>query len=128
MGNSSDGLLPKHSADIIAIDRLITTICEHIVPVKSLPRGCIAVRIDKPSPSRIIIPAVQVVQARFGVVDIPAIAQGIRSTQRGGHGTADGHGRAPGVIGVGHHLDAAGIDKTGNVALGVSAGIQMSTL
>ena len=128
MGNSSDGLLPKHSADIIAIDRLITTICEHIVPVKSLPRGSIAVRIDKPSPYRVIVPAAEVVQARLGVVDIPAIAQGIHSTQRGGHSAAGGHGRAPGIVGVGHHLGAAGIDKTGDIALSVSAGIQMSTL
>ena len=77
------------------------------------------IRIDKPSPNRVIIPAAEVVQARLAVVDIPAIAQGIHSTQRGGHGTADGHGRAPGVVGVGHHLGAAGIDKTGDFALGV---------
>ena len=119
MGNSSDGLLPKHSADIIAIDRLITTICEHIVPVKSLSRGSIAVRIDKPSPYRVIVPAAEVIQSRLGVVGIPTIAQGIHSTQRGRHGTADGHGRAPGVIGVGHHLGAAGIHKTGDIALGI---------
>ena len=98
MGNSSDGLLPKHSADIIAIDRLITTICEHIVSVESLPRGSIAVRIDKPSPDRVIVPVAEVVQARLA------------------------------VIAVGHHLGAAGIDKTGDIALSVSAGIQMSTL
>ena len=128
MGNSSDGLLPKHSADIIAIDRLITTICEHIVPVKSLPRGSIAVRIDKPSPDRVIVPAAEVVQARLGVVDIPAIAQGICGAEGGGHGAAGGQGRAPGVVGVGHHLGAAGIDKTGDIALGISARIQMSTL
>ena len=41
-----------------------------------------------------------VVQARFAVIDVPAIAQGIRGAEGGGHG-------------------AAGIDKTGNVALGV---------
>ena len=128
MGNSSDGLLPKHSADIIAIDRLITTICEHIVPVKSLPRGCIAVRIDKPSPNRVIVPATEVVESSFGVIDIPTIAQGIRSTEGGGHSAVGGHGRAPGVIGVGHHLGAAGVHKTSNVALGISARIQMSTL
>ncbi len=128
MGNSSDGLLPKHSADIIAIDRLITTICEHIVPVKSLPRGSIAVRIDKPSPDRVIVPAAEVVQARLAVVDIPAIVQGIRGAEGGGHGAAGGHGRAPGVIGVGHHLGAAGVHKTGDVSLGISARIQMSTL
>ena len=128
MGNSSDGLLPKHSADIIAIDRLITTICEHIVSVESLPRGSIAVRIDKPSPDRVIVPVAEVVQARLAVIDVPAIAQGIRGAEGGGHGAVGGHGRAPGVIGVGHHLDAAGVHKTGDIALSVSAGIQMSTL
>ena len=77
------------------------------------------IRIDKPSPYRVIVPAAEVVQARLGVVDIPAIAQGIHSTQRGRHGTADGHGRTPGVIGVGHHLGAAGVHKTGDIALGI---------
>ena len=77
------------------------------------------IRVDKPSPGGVIVPAAEVVQARLAVVDIPAIAQGIHSTQCGGHGTADGHGRTPGVIGVGHHLDASGIHKTGDIALGV---------
>ena len=86
------------------------------------------IRIDKPSPDRIIIPPVQVVQARLGVIDVPAVAQGVRGAEGGGHGAVGGHGRTPGVVGVGHHLGAAGIDKTGNVALGISARIQMSTL
>ena len=96
--------------------------------VESLPRGSIAIRIDKPSPGGIIIPAAEVVQARFGVIDIPAITQGICSAEGGGHGAVGGHGRAPGVIDVGHHLGAAGVHKTGDIALSVSAGIQMSTL
>ena len=33
----------------------------------------------------VIVPAVQVVQARLGVVDVPAIAQGIRGAEGGGH-------------------------------------------
>ena len=77
------------------------------------------IRIDKPSPGGVIIPAAEVVQARLGVVDVPAIAQRVRGAEGGGHGAVGGHGRAPGVIGVGHHLSAAGIHKTGNVALGV---------
>ena len=77
------------------------------------------IRIDKPSPDRVIIPAAELVRARLAVTDVPTVVQGIHSTQRGGHGTADGQGRAPGVIGVGHHLGAAGVYKTGNVALGV---------
>ena len=67
------------------------------------------IRIDKPSPDRVIVPAAEVVQTRLGVIDVPAVAQGVRSAEGGGHG-------------------AAGIHKTGNVAPGVSARIQMSTL
>ena len=77
------------------------------------------IRIDKPAPDRVIIPAAEVVQSRLGVIDIPAIAQGICSAEGGGHGAVGGQGRTPGVIGVGHHLGAAGVHKTGNVALGV---------
>ena len=77
------------------------------------------IRIDKPSPDRVIIPAVQVVQARLGVVDVPAIAQGVRGAEGGGHGAVGGQGRTPGVIGVGHHLGAAGVHKTGDIALGI---------
>ena len=77
------------------------------------------IRIDKPSPDRVIIPAAEVVQARLGVIDVPAIAQGIRGAEGGGHGAIGGHGCTPGVVGVGHHLGAAGIDKTGDIALGI---------
>ena len=77
------------------------------------------IRIDKPSPDRVIIPAAEVVQARLGVIDVPAIAQGVRGAEGGGHGATGGHGRTPGVIGVGHHLGAAGVHKTGDIALGI---------
>ena len=60
-----------------------------------------------------------VIQARFGVIDVPAITQGIRSAEGGGHGAVGGHGRTPGVVGVGHHLGAAGVHKTGDIALGI---------
>ncbi len=55
------------------------------MPVKSLSRGSIAVRIDKPSPDRVIVPAAEVVQARLAVIDIPTVAQGVRSAEGGGH-------------------------------------------
>ena len=77
------------------------------------------IRIDKPSPDRVIIPAGEVVKPRLGVVDVPAIAQGVRGAEGGGHGATGGHGRTPGVIGVGHHLGAAGVHKTGDIALGI---------
>ena len=77
--------------------------------VESLPRGSIAIRIDKPSPDRVIVPAAEVVQARLAVIDIPAVAQGVRGAEGGGHSAVGGHGRTQGVVGVGHHLGAAGI-------------------
>lgn len=67
------------------------------------------IRIDKPSLGGVIVPAAEVVQSRLAVIDVPAIAQGIHSTQRGGHSAVGGHGRTPGVVGVGRHLGAAGV-------------------
>ena len=99
--------------NLFSVDRVIVAVSEEVlIPVgfvggRSYHGG--GIRIDKPAPNRIIVPAGKVVQARLAVVDIPAIAQGIHSAEGGSHG-------------------AAGIHKTGNVALGVSARIQMSTL
>ena len=116
----------------MSIDWVIIAVGKEIlIPVGFVggsPKDIRGIRIDKPSPDRVIVPAAEVVQARLGVVDIPAIAQGICGAEGGGHGAAGGQGRAPGVVGVGHHLGAAGIDKTGDIALGISARIQMSTL
>ena len=75
--------------------------------------------INPPTNLRIIITAGYIVEPRLGVIDVPTIAQGVRGAEGGSHGAAGGHGRTPGVIGVGHHLSAAGVHKTGNVALGV---------
>ena len=109
--------------NLFSVDWVIVAVGKEIlIPVGLVGRSSYhggGIRIDKPSPNRVIVPAAEVVQARLGVVDIPAITQGIRSAEGGGHAAADGHGRAPGVIGVGHHLGAAGVHKTGNVALGV---------
>ena len=124
--------MPKLPAVIFSADRVIVAVSKEVlIPVGLVGRSGhhrSRVRIDKPSPNRVIVPAAEVVQARLGVIDVPAITQGVRGTEGGGHSAVGGHGRAPGVIGVGHHLGAAGIHKTGNVALGVSARIQMSTL
>ena len=115
--------MPKLPAVIFSADRVIVAVSKEVlIPVGLVGRSGhhrSRVRIDKPSPNRVIVPAAEVVQARLGVIDVPAITQGIHSTQRGGHGAADGHGRAPGVIGVGRHLGAAGMHKTGAIALGI---------
>ena len=109
--------------NLFSVDWVIVTVGKEIlIPVgfvggRSYHGG--GIRVDKPSPGGVIIPAAEVVQSRLGVIDIPTIAQGICSAEGGGHGAVGGQGRTPGVVGVGHHLGAAGIDKTGDIALGI---------
>ena len=115
--------LPQVTLIILTIYGVIVAVGKEIlIPVgfaRGSPQDISGIRIDKPSPNRVIVPATEVVESSFGVIDIPTIAQGIRSTEGGGHSAVGGHGRAPGVIGVGHHLGAAGVHKTSNVALGI---------
>ena len=77
------------------------------------------VRIDKPTPRRVIIPALQIVQPRLRVVDVSAVAQGVLFAEGGGHRAGGGQQIAPCIIGVGHDARAAGADKAGHVALRV---------
>ena len=87
--------MPKLPAVIFSADRVIVAVSKEVlIPVGLVGRSGhhrSRVRIDKPSPGRVIIPAAEVVQARLAVVDIPAVAQGICSAEGGRHGTADGH-------------------------------------
>ena len=82
-----------------------------------MPCGRIPIRIDKPAPPRVIVPALQIVQPRFRVVDVPAVAQGVLFAEGGCQRAGCGQRVAPCVVGVGHDARAAGIDKAGHVAL-----------
>ena len=66
------------------------------------------IRTDEPSKLRTIVPAVEVIQPRFGIVVIAPVAEGILFA----HGVAGGIGDgafAPGVVAVpGHHLARSG--------------------
>ena len=74
---------------------------------------------NEPPRFGIIITALEVVQPRLRVIDIPAVAEGVELTQRAGHGAGGGQRIAPRVIGVRYHLRAAAVDKTGHIALRV---------
>ena len=97
--------------------RVIPTVRKHIVSNNALPCGRIPIRIDKPPPPRVIIPALQIVQPRLRVVDVPAVAQGVLCAEGGGHRAGGAQRIAPCVVGVGHNARAAGIDEAGHVAL-----------
>ena len=82
-----------------------------------MPCGRIPIRIDKPTPPRVIVPALQIVQPRFRVVDVPAVAQGVLFAEGCGQRAGGGQRIAPCVVGVVHDARAAGADKAGHVAL-----------
>ena len=82
-----------------------------------MPCGRIPIRIDKPAPPRVIIPALQIVQPRLRVVDVPAVAQGVLFAEGARHRAGGGQRIAPCVVGVGHNARAAGIDKAGHLDL-----------
>ena len=77
--------MPKFPAIIFSVDWVIVAVGKEIlIPVGFVggsPKDIRGICIDKPSPDRVIVPAAEVVQPRLGVVDVPAIAQGVRSTQ-----------------------------------------------
>ena len=59
-----------------------------------------AIRIDKPAPRRVIVSALQIIQPRFRVVDVSAVAQGILFAEGGGQRAGGGQRIAPCVVGV----------------------------
>ena len=77
------------------------------------------IRINKPPPPRVIIPALQIVQPRLRVVDVPAVAQGVLCAEGGGHRAGGAQRIAPCVVGVSYDARAAGADEAGHVALRV---------
>ena len=75
------------------------------------------IRIDKPTPPRVIVPALQIVQPRFRVVDVSAVAQGVLFAEGGCQRAGGAQRVAPCVVGISHNARAAGADEAGHVAL-----------
>ena len=97
--------------------RVIPTVRKHIVSNNALPCGRIPIRIDKSAPRRVIVPALQIIQPRLRVIDVPAVAEGVLCAEGCCHRAGGGQRVAPCVVGVGHDAGAAGADKAGHVAL-----------
>ena len=78
-----------------------------------------AIRADKPPKLRAIVPAIEVVQPRFGIVIIPPVAEGILFAHGIAAGVGDG-ALAPGIVAVsGHHLARSGPHDGDDVPLHV---------
>ena len=94
---------------VISHNRIIITIRIHIVTQQSRSGADIPIRIQEPSPLRVIVPALQIVQPRVRIVVIPPIPEGIKRADNpllnrcrarlGGNRTV-----APCVIGVRAYL------------------------
>ena len=106
-------------------DRVILAIREHIGAEEAVGvGGGEGVGIDEPADGRVIVAALEIVEAGLGVVVIAAVAQGVEVGDAGGIGedfrTAVIHRAvAPGVIVVGRSEFAARIEDGGHIALRV---------
>ena len=100
--------MPKLTAIIDSSDRVAITVSKQIlIPKGTIGRNCYnirCIRADEPSKLRAIVPAIEVVKPRLGVVVVAPVAEGVFVA----HGIAAGVGNsalAPGVVAVsGHHL------------------------
>ena len=105
---------------IAHIHWIVHAIAEKVIGTNiSTNTGYRIIRVDKAADSGVIIPALEIVQACFSVVEVPAVAEGVEIAQCVGHGAGGGQRIAPCVIGVRHHLRAAAVDQLGHVALRV---------
>ena len=94
---------------IVHIDRIVEAIGKQIISIHGFSRiRNSTIRADKPPELRVIVPAVEIVQPRFGVVVIAPVAEGILFAH--GVAAAVGNGTlAPGVVAVsGHYLACSG--------------------
>ena len=63
---------------------IIVAISEHIKSGKSLACACIAIRVDKPANFGVIITALEIIETRFSVVVVTAVAQRINFSHAAG--------------------------------------------
>ena len=110
---------------ITAHDRVILAICEHIGAEEAVGvGGGKGVGIDEPAVGEVIVPTLEVVKARFAVVVIPAVTQGVDVPDEGGirglFAVSTMHGIvAPRAVVVRRDERAGGIQKGNDVALRV---------
>jgi len=66
-------------------DRVILTICEHIGAEETVGvGGSEGVGVNEPADGKVVVPALEIVKARFAVVVVAAVTQGIDVPDEGG--------------------------------------------
>lgn len=85
---------------VAVVDRIVGAVGKHIIAKQTIACGSVLVRVDKPGDHRVIVPALQIAEACFGIVIIPAVPQKIDVRQA----TAGGYELAPGIVLVGDQI------------------------
>ena len=100
---------------------VITAICKRIVPQDSLARAAIAVGVQESPDDGVIISALQVIEAGFGIAVVATVAQGVEvgDGQVAELGAGDVQEVAPGVVGVFCDGFIGAVHQLDHVALGV---------
>ena len=106
------------SVCIAVVNGIVVAVCKQILRSGTAVVDK-AVRANKPPELRVIIPAIQVIKPRLGIVIIPPVAERILIA----HGVAGGVGYgafAPGVVAVlSHDLPRGGPDDGNNIPLDI---------
>ena len=117
---SATTIIDKHrsaihslTGGVAVVDRIVGAVGKQIIANQTITCGSVLVRIDKPGDHRVIVPALQIVEARLGIVIIPTVPQRIDVRQA----TAGGYELALGIVLIGGHRVAIDILNAGNVAL-----------
>ena len=103
----------------------IIAICETVINTASNKFAGNFIRINKPSPARVIIPAPQIVQPRLHIIHVAAITEGIVIADSVSQRAGNGQRLAPSVIGILDDLVICAIDQADDVALQI---IQITVL
>ena len=97
--------------------RTISAICKKVVAEHTFMQIAYIIRINKPTPPRIIVPTPQIVQPSFLIEHIPAIAERLHLAQRFRQFTGTPQRRAPRIIAVADDRIAILIQNCNNIAL-----------
>ena len=117
--------MPYFSILIRPHDRIILTICEHIGAEEAIGvGGSEGVGVNEPAVGKVVVPALEVVKARFAVVIVTTVTQGIDVPDEGGirglFAVSTMHGVvAPRAVVVGRGERAVRVQQRNDVALRV---------
>ncbi len=92
---------------------VIVAIRKHVIAKNSLPCAGVAVGIDKPTNSSVVIPALEIIEIRVGIIVVPTVPQRVDFR----HAAGCLLDLAIGVIAVAGDLGSAAVDQIRHISL-----------